>query len=552
MSGGRVSSPASWRQATDKRDTMEPILIYDTTLRDGTQGENISFSAKEKIKIAKKLDEIGVQYIEGGWPGSNRRDVRFFKLAQKEHFEQARITAFGSTRKPGIKSADDPNLKALIASNTPAVAIFGKSWPLHVENIMGNTRQENLDMIRESVAFLRSHDREVIYDAEHFFDGYKDDPDYATQTLMMAADAGAEYLVLCDTNGGTLPSEIHAVVTKLKHLLNDKGLTASLGIHCHNDCGLAVANSITAVEAGASMVHGTVNGYGERCGNADITSIIPILSLKMNLPCIPEEKLSGLKTFSRYVSETANMIPVHSRPFVGKSAFAHKGGIHVNAIMKEPRAYEHMDPILVGNKRRVLVSDMSGKSNVEYKAREFGLEIGNDGKDTQEIVTEIKSLEDQGYQFDVADGSMKILLEKFTKQFKPHFDLDSFRISIEKDKELECTSHAIIKIQVDGVDEITAAEGHGPVSALDNALRKALGRFYPDLNGMRLVDFKVRVIDGREGTAARVRVFIESRDNEETWTTIGVSEDIIEASWHALTDSFQYKLAKEQSKGERN
>jgi 2-isopropylmalate synthase len=529
---------------------MEPILIYDTTLRDGTQGENINFSAKEKVKIAKKLDEIGVQYIEGGWPGSNHRDVQFFELAQTETFKQARVTAFGSTRKPGIRTEDDPNLQALIASNTPAVAIFGKSWPLHVETVMQNTRDENLTMIEESVAWLKSHDREVVYDAEHFFDGYKDDSGYAIQTLLRAAEAGADFLVLCDTNGGTLPYEIQNVVSELKALLHSKGCTARLGIHCHNDCGLAVANSIAAVDAGVSMVQGTVNGYGERCGNADITSIIPVLSVKMNRTTIPKEKLGLLKTFSRYVSETANMIPLHSRPFGGKSAFAHKGGIHVNAVMKEPRAYEHMDPSIIGNKRRVLVSDLSGKSNVEYKAREFGVELGEQGKDTQEIVAEIKSMEDQGYQFDVADGSMKILLEKFTEQFKPHFDLDSFRISIEKDKELACTSHAIIKIQVDGVDEITAAEGHGPVSALDNALRKALGRFYPDLNGMRLVDFKVRVIDGREGTAARVRVFIESRDNEETWTTIGVSEDIIEASWQALADSFQYKLAKKQAKDE--
>ena len=527
---------------------MDPIQIYDTTLRDGTQGENINFSSKEKVKIAKKLDELGVHYVEGGWPGSNNRDARFFELAQQEKFNHSRITAFGATRKPGITAADDANLQALIASNTPAVAIFGKSWPLHVETIMGNTREENLAMILDSVTFLKSHDREVIYDAEHFFDGYKDDATYASQTLQAAAEGGASFLVLCDTNGGTLPSEIQMIVTELKQYLDSQGCTVRLGIHCHNDCGMAVANSISAVQAGATMVQGTVNGYGERCGNADITSIIPILSLKMNRSSIPKENLNQIKTFSRYVSETANMIPLHSRPFVGKSAFAHKGGIHVNAVMKEPRAYEHMDPKLVGNRRRVLVSDMSGKSNVVYKAKELGVEIGNNGKDCKEIVAEIKSMEDQGFQFDVADGSMKILLEKFTEQFKPHFDLDSFRISIEKDKQLDCTSHAIIKINVDGVDEITAAEGHGPVSALDNALRKALGRFYPAMDGMRLVDFKVRVIDGREGTAARVRVFIESRDNEETWTTIGVSEDIIEASWQALADSFQYKLAKEQDK----
>ncbi len=523
---------------------MEPILIYDTTLRDGTQGENINFSAKEKVKIAKKLDDLGVHYVEGGWPGSNHRDVRFFELARKEHFANAHITAFGATRKPGIQAADDGNLQALIASQTPTVTIFGKSWPLHVEQIMGNTREENLAMIRDSVAYLRQHDREVIYDAEHFFDGFKDDSDYACQTLLAAAQNGAAVLVLCDTNGGTLPSEIQKIIAQVHQFFSNNDHDPCLGIHCHNDCGLAVANSIAAVETGVMMVQGTMNGYGERCGNADITSIIPLLSHKMQRDCIPVENITKLKTLSRYISETANMIPLNSRPFVGKSAFAHKGGIHVNAIMKEPRAYEHMDPALIGNKRRVLVSDMSGRSNVQYKAKEMGVDLGCNGKNCEEIVAEIKSMEDQGFQFDVADGSMKILLEKFTEQFEPLFDLESFRISVEKDLEQQCTSHAIIKINVDGTHEITAAEGHGPVSALDNALRKALGKFYPDLDAMRLVDFKVRVIDGREGTAARVRVFIDSRDHDEIWTTIGVSEDIIEASWQALTDSFQYKLAK--------
>jgi len=529
---------------------MEPILIYDTTLRDGTQAENINFTSEEKVKIAKKLDELGVQYIEGGWPGSNNRDVRFFELAHKEVFKHARITAFGATRKPSTAACDDPNLQALIAAQTPTVAIFGKTWPLHVETVMGNTREENLAMIRESVSFLRANDREVIYDAEHFFDGYKDDPQYAVQTLLAAAENGAQFLVLCDTNGGTLPSEIQSIVAEIHHSLKAGGQSVRLGIHCHNDCGMAVANSICAVQAGATMVQGTVNGYGERCGNADITAIIPILSFKMNQPTIPHQHLSKLKTLSRYVSETANMIPLNSRPFVGKSAFAHKGGIHVNAIMKEPRAYEHMDPVLVGNKRRVLVSDMSGKSNVEYKAKEMGVELGCNGYDCQQIVSEIKAMEDQGYQFDVADGSLKIFLEKFTRQFKPLFDLESFRITVEKDEDRPCTAHATIKIKVDDAHEITAAEGHGPVSALDSALRKALGKFYPDLDVMRLVDFKVRVIDGREGTAARVRVFIESRDHDDIWTTIGVSEDIIEASWQALADSFQFKLAKEQTAAE--
>ena len=531
---------------------METTLIYDTTLRDGTQGENINFSAEEKLKIAKKLDQLGVHYIEGGWPGSNQRDVRFFELARRETWDNALITAFGATRKPNLRVADDPNLKALIDSQTPAVAVFGKSWSLHVEKVMANTREENLAMIRQSVDYLKSSQRKVIYDAEHFFDGFKDDSDYACQTLLAAAGGGADIIALCDTNGGCLTSEIETMVTEVISLLRANGHAQEVGIHCHNDCGLAVANSIAAVQCGADMVQGTVNGYGERCGNADLISIIPLLNLKMGRSSIPDENLKHLKTVSRYVAETANMIPLHSRPFVGKSAFAHKGGIHVNAVMKTTRAYEHMDPALVGNKRRVLISDLSGKSNVEYKAREMGVEIGRQGKDCQQIVTEIKSMEDQGYQFDVADGSMKILLEKFTQQFKPLFDLESFRVSIEKEKEHTCSSHAIIKIRVNGDREVTAAEGHGPVSALDNALRKALGRFYPDLDGMRLVDFKVRVIDGREGTAARVRVFIESRDNQETWTTVGVSEDIIEASWCALADSFQFKLAKELRKHEGN
>jgi len=357
---------------------------------------------------------------------------------------------------------------------------------------------------------------------------------------------------LCDTNGGTLPFEIESIIKDVQKFINEKGLAASdhapcrLGIHAHNDCGLAVANSITAVRTGAVMVHGTINGYGERCGNADLTSVIPIFSLKMNRPCLSEQNLEKLKTLSRYVSETANQVPLNTRPFVGKSAFAHKGGIHVSAIMKIPRAYEHIEPALVGNQRRVLVSDLSGKSNVEFKARELGVELGGNGYDSKKIVSEIKQLEQRGYQFDVAEGSFKILMQKFTDQFEPLFRLESFRVTIEKDKDGPCSSQATVKISVGEKQEITAAEGYGPVSALDNALRKALGRFFPDLDTMRLVDFKVRVIDGGRGTAAKVRVFIESRDQDQIWSTIGVSEDIIEASWHALADSFQFKLANEK------
>jgi len=531
---------------------MEPTLLYDTTLRDGTQGENISFTADEKVKIALKLDDIGIHYIEGGWPGSNPKDLQFFDLAKRVKLKNARLVAFGSTRKPGILPGEDENLKALLASETPTVTIFGKSWDLHVEDVMNNSLEENIAMIRDSVKFLKKNGREVVYDAEHFFDGYKNNRDYALQTIDAAIEGGADFVVLCDTNGGSLPIEIESIVKGVQKFLAEKGNANSdntpvkLGIHTHDDCGLAVANSITAVQAGAVMVQGTINGYGERCGNADLNSIMPILNLKMNRPCVSDENLRKLKTLSRYVSELANQVPVNNRPFVGKSAFAHKGGIHVSAIMKVPRAYEHMDPAIVGNQRRVLISDLSGKSNVEFKARELGVELGNNGYDSSKIVSEIKQLEQQGYQFDVAEGSFKILMEKFTDQFNPLFELEAFRVTIEKDKDQPCSSQATVKITVGGKQEITAAEGYGPVSALDNALRKALDRFYPDLDTMSLVDFKVRVIDGSRGTAAKVRVFIESRDQDEIWSTVGVSEDIIEASWQALADSFQYKLANEK------
>jgi 2-isopropylmalate synthase len=529
----------------------EPIFLYDTTLRDGTQGENINFSADEKLNIAERLDDIGVHYIEGGWPGSNPKDIQFFDLARRTEFKQTKIAAFGATRRAGIAPEDDPNLQALLDSHTSVVTIFGKSWDLHVDRIMGNTLEENLEMIQDSVAYLKDQHREVIYDAEHFFDGFKDNREYACRTLIPAIRNGAAFIVLCDTNGGTLPHEIEQIIQDVYRWL-ELELGAPLadrqvkfGIHAHNDCGMAVANSITAVRSGISMVQGTINGYGERCGNADLTSIIPIINTKLKRLSIPQENLARLRSLSRFVSETANLVPLNTRPFVGKSAFTHKGGVHVNAIMKLPRAYEHMNPETVGNTRRVLVSDLSGKSNIEYKAEEFGVKLDGNGHDSRQIVSKIKDLEQEGYQFDVADGSFKILAEKLTDQFKPLFELESFRVTIEKDKEQPCTAHATIKISVDNRNEITAAEGYGPVSALDNALRKALDRFYPDLDAMRLVDFKVRVIDGRVGTAAKVRVLIESRDQDQIWSTIGVSEDIIEASWQALADSFQYKLAYE-------
>lgn len=529
---------------------MESILLYDTTLRDGTQGEKINFTALDKLKIAKQLDDLGIHFVEGGWPGANDKDRDFFESAKNEVFKNIKLAAFGATHKFGIDVEDDVHLNAIIRSGAPVGTIFGKTWDLHVKKILRIKLKENIDLIRESVEYLKSHDLEVQYDAEHFFDGYKDNSTYALETLTAAAEGGADALILCDTNGGTLPHEIEAIIGEVwGHFRQKRKATKNtirLGIHTHNDSGLAVANSIAAVRAGAVIVQGTINGYGERCGNADLTSIIPVLKLKMEYPCISDENLVKLRKVSMYISETANMTPLNNRPFVGKSAFAHKGGLHVNAIMKEPRAYEHMNPELVGNRRRVLVSDMSGKSNIEYKAKELGIDLENNGTDSRKIISEIKRLEQEGYQFEVADGSFQILVEKLAKQFKPLFDLESFRVTIEKNKDRPCYSHATIKISVHGeVEEITAAEGDGPVSALDNALRKALNHVYSNvLDPVHLVDFKVRVLDGRDGTGARVRVLIESRDEDSIWSTIGVSEDIIEASWQALADSFQYKLAK--------
>ncbi len=528
----------------------EPVVVYDTTLRDGTQGEEITFTAEEKLVIAQRLDGVGVHYIEGGWPGSNPRDIHFFEMASRTRFKTARITAFGATRRPKIHPRDDHNLQMLLDAQTEVVTIFGKTWDLHVRRVMNNTLAENLAMIADSVAYLKEHDRHVIYDAEHFFDGYRDNPRHAAETICSAISGGADAVVLCDTNGGTLPFEIETTIDALQAQLAARFPESRdrwplpMGIHTHNDAGMAVANTIIAVKRGISMVQGTINGYGERCGNADLTSIIPILCLKMNRPVVTADQLKQLRKLSRFVSETANLVPNNSRPFVGKSAFAHKGGVHVAAVRKVERAYEHIDPTAVGNSRRVLISDLSGKSNIEYKAAEMGVELGGNGFSSQQIVNKIKTLEEEGYQFDVADGSFKLLVERLTKQYAPLFDLESFRVAMEKDKGSDCRAHATIKISVGDRKEITAAEGLGPVSALDNALRKALKRFFPELTQMRLVDFKVRVVDGRDGTSAKVRVHIQSRDQDEVWNTIGVSHDIIEASWQALEDSFQYKLAK--------
>ncbi len=526
---------------------MNKVFLYDTTLRDGMQGENIFFSPEDKLKIARRLDDAGIHYIEGGWPGSNPGAQHFFEMAKDIEFKNAKLAAFSSTRRPGKTCDQDANLAALLDSKAPVITLFGKSWDLHVESIMQNTKDENLAMIKDSIEFFLNHDREVIFDAEHFFDGYKANPGYALETLEAAVEAGTRCLVLCDTNGGSLPCEIEEITRNaIDHFRDYPDIV--FGIHTHNDCAMAVANSVTAVHAGACMVQGTINGYGERCGNADLTAVIPVLALKMKKECISKKNLAKLLNLSRFVSETANVPPVNSRPFVGKSAFAHKGGVHVSAIMKNPRAYEHMAPEAVGNKRRVIVSEQSGKSNIEYKAKELGINLENNAVNGHQIAATIKELEDYGFEFDAAEGSLKLIMEKLTDQFVPHFELESFRVVVEKDRDRPCYSHAMIKIRVGKKTEITSAEGDGPVSALDNALRKALTTIYPNIDNMHLVDFKVRVIDGMDGTDAKVRVLIESRDENSIFSTIGVSEDIIEASWQALADSFQYKLALDTNK----
>ena len=523
------------------------VLIYDTTLRDGTQGEQINFSAEEKLRIAQKLADLGIQYIEGGWPGSNPKDIRFFQMAKNARLK-TRLTAFGSTRRAHTLPEKDPNLKALLQAETQTITIFGKVWDLHVTEILGVSLKENVNMIVDSITYLKSKGKEIIFDAEHFFDGYKANPQYALKTIQAAISGGADSIVLCDTNGGTMVGEIKEIVKAVKESFPG----VLLGIHAHNDCGLAVANSIASAEEGVTMIQGTINGYGERCGNADLISVIANLQLKIGKRCIDDSKIQYLTEVSRYVSEIANIPPLNERPFVGRSAFAHKGGMHVSAIQKNPLAYEHIEPGTVGNKRRVLVSDLSGKSNIEYKANEMGLTLGGNGYDSKKIVTEIKRMEDQGYQFDAAEGSLELLMKKTTGQFKEPFSLLSLRVINEKNKVGGSISQATIKISVNEEEEINAAEGNGPVNAIDNALRKALSKFYPRINEMRLVDFKVRVLEGSAGTGARVRVLIESRDEKNIWNTVGVSENIIEASWQALVDSIYFKLSKDQAEETRS
>lgn len=521
---------------------MKEIRIYDTTLRDGSQGEGISFSVMDKVKIAKKLDEFGVHYIEGGWPGSNPKDMEFFKQARKLKLKNSKLVAFGSTRRPRISPSDDENLKALIKSGVKLAAIFGKTWDMHVTDVLKVSLHENLKMISDTIEFLKSRNFYVFYDAEHFFDGYTQNKDYALETLRSAVSAGCDAVVLCDTNGGMLTNELGTIV----RAISSECSSVSLGIHTHNDSGLAVANTLTAVEAGANIVQGTINGYGERCGNADLCAIIPNLQLKMGNKCIPESKLKELTEVSRYVSEISNMKLHDNQPFTGRSAFAHKGGIHINAVMKNPVSYEHIIPEKVGNHRRILVSELSGKTSIVLKAKEMELDLTKDDPKTKKILKLIQSMENQGYHFEAADGSFELLIKKALKKYKPYFTLEGFRVSIEKREDDALISEAIIKLNVNKKEEHTAAMGDGPVNALDNALRKALAKFYPALSKMHLSDFKVRVLDEKAGTAAKVRVLIQSEDENSSWGTVGVSENIIEASWQALVDSVEYKLLKDK------
>ncbi len=519
---------------------MNMIKLYDTTLRDGSQMEGISFSFEDKLKIAQRLAELGIHYIEGGWPGSNPKDVVFFKKVKDLKLGAAKITAFGSTRRAGISAGKDKNLKALLEAETETVTIFGKTWDLHVKYALQTTEAENLKMIFDSVKFLKSKKREVIYDAEHFFDGFKGSPDYALKTLQAAFEAGADNISLCDTNGGTLTGEMEEII----HLVKDE-IKVPLGIHNHNDSDLAVANSLIAVKNGCVLVQGTINGYGERCGNANLCSIIANLKVKMKINCISDEQLQTLTEVSRYVGEIANMIPFDHQPFVGHSAFAHKAGIHVSAMARHSQTYEHFNPGLVGNERRILVSELSGKTTILTKLKELNVDFSKHSKKAEKILEQIKDLEHQGYQFEGAEASFELLVRRSIGEHKKFFDLEGFRVIVWKDQQGQMFSEAIIKLSVNGQKEHTAAEGDGPVNALDNALRKALDKFYPALKEMSLTDFKVRVISAKSGTAAKVRVFIESKDNKDEWGTVGVSENVIEASWQALVDSIEYKLTKE-------
>lgn len=523
---------------------MPNLELYDTTLRDGSQAEEISFSLDDKLRITEKLDELGIHYIEGGWPGSNPKDAEYFKKVKKLQLKNSIIVAFGSTHRPKINVENDNNIKALIHSEAKVFTVFGKTWDFHVTEALKINLEENLEIIFNTVNYLKKYADKVFFDAEHFFDGFKANPEYAIKCLLTAEQAKADCLVLCDTNGGTLPHEVEKIIKQVKNFIK-----IPFGIHAHNDSECAVANSIIAVLNGAVQVQGTINGFGERCGNANLCSIIPNLQLKLGYKCLEQKQIEKLTETSRFIYEIANILPFKRQPFVGESAFAHKGGIHVSAIMKKPETYEHIKPELVGNRQRVLVSDLAGKSNILRKAHDFGIHLEPNSPEVQAIVDTIKTLENEGFQFEGAEASLELLFRKTLGIKRKFFDLIGFRVIDEKRKGDEPTlSEATIMVKVGKNIEHTASTGNGPVNALDNALRKALERFYPELKKIRLKDYKVRVVNSGRGTASKVRVLIESGDDENLWSTLGVSENIIEASWQAIVDSIEYKLYKEKIK----
>jgi 2-isopropylmalate synthase len=514
---------------------MSQVLLYDTTLRDGTQREGISYSVEDKLKIAQRLDEFGIHYIEGGWPGSNPKDAAFFDRARQLKLRNARIAAFGSTLKKNTQPEEDANLQALLAAGTPVVTQVGKSWDMHVIDVLETTLEQNLSMIYKSVAYFKSRGKEVIYDAEHFFDGYKANRSYALQTLHAAAEAGADMLVLCETNGGALPWEVEEIVKAVCAEFD-----SPVGIHTHDDSGCGVANTLAAVRAGAVHVQGTVNGYGERVGNANLCTIIPGLQLKMGRSCVPPENLARLTELSNFVTEVANLPQDRYQPFVGASAFAHKGGIHVAAVLKNEASYQHIDPALVGNNRRTVVSELSGRGNVLDKSREFGFDVTSD--QAREVLAQIKALEAQGFTFESAEASISVMLQKLQPGYHPPFELIDFVVTVEHRQGRGMLAEATVKVRVGDQVIHTAAEGNGPVSALDAALRKALLDVYPALGGIRLDDYKVRILDSENGTGAAVRVLIDTKNGTRRWSTVGASTNIIEASWRAMADSLEYAL----------
>ncbi len=517
------------------------LEIYDTTLRDGAQAEDVSFSAEDKVRVAQKLDELGVHFIEGGWPGANPKDIEFFRMIKTVPLKHATVIAFGSTRKASYSVREDPNLQALLAAETKTITLFGKTWSLHVTDALGISLAKNLELIGDSVAYLRSKGRRVFYDAEHFFDGYKTNPEYALNTIRKAVEAGAERVILCDTNGGTMPWEIREICGIMR-----KECAVPLGIHAHNDCDMAVANSLVAIETGIVQVQGTINGIGERCGNANLCSIVPNLELKMKRPALTD-RLSRLKEVSGFVTEIANLMPNKHQPYVGDSAFAHKGGVHIHAVLKNPATYEHVDPAQVGNRQRVLVSDYAGRSGLLEKIEAFGIKLSKDHSKLHELVNTLKERESQGYQFEGAEGSFELLMRKAMGNHTPSFQLLGFRVIVEKKQDDGAPlSEATVMVKVGSVVEHTAAVGTGPVNALDHALRKSLEKFYPQLKEVKLLDYKVRVLAANKGTESKVRVLIESGDHKDKWGTVGVSENIIEATWQALADSIEYKLLEKE------